>query len=199
MAWAEHHKLSEGLASVAQLASLQGRQAEALELYARAADAEVKALDDLDLSKVRTAGISAVSAASLYYKAADLRRSEAVAAQWLGVNALPSFAKKQLRGLLRSIWSQADNASRPHSEARTNAKIAPTPDNRHDLEDALWVGVAVVEVVRQTMQSMKGGLTPSAQRACIGSNFERNLERAETAIAEVRQMYEVARNAHPRE
>ena len=121
MAWAEHHKLSEGLASAAQLASLQGRQAEALELYVRAADAEVKALDDLDRSKVRTAGISAVSAASLYYKAADLGRSEAVAAQWLGVNVLPDFARNQLRGLLRSIWSQADNASPSHSGGPRNA------------------------------------------------------------------------------
>lgn len=138
MSWAEHHKRSERLASEAQVALLQSRPKEARKLYARAADAEVQALADLDRSKTRTTGISAVSAASLYCKAADLERAEEVAAQWLGVHALPDFAKRQLRGILQSIW---------------------------------------------------------AQRACIGSNFEGNLVRAEAAIAEIRQLYEVARKA----
>ena len=138
MSWAEHHKRSERLASEAQLASLQNRRNEALALYARAADAEVEALAVLDRAKARTTGISAVSAASLYCKAANLERAEEVAAHWLGVHALPDFAKTQLRGLLQSIW---------------------------------------------------------AQRACAGSNFEGNLVRAEAAIAEIRQLYEVARNA----
>ena len=65
---------------------------------------------------------------------------------------------------------------------------------RHDLENTLWVGVAVVQVVSQTMQSMKDTLNLPAQRACIGSNFEDNLECAEAAIAEVRHIYEVVRN-----
>ena len=103
MSWMEHHKLSERLASEAQVASLQGRATEARELYAQAADAEDRAFADLDRSKVRTAGISAVSAASLYYKAADLVRAEEVAATWLGVGWLPDFAEAQLRSLLQSI------------------------------------------------------------------------------------------------
>ena len=136
MSWAEHHKRSEHLASEAQLALLQNKRNEALSLYARAADAEVEALAVLDRSKARTTGISAVSAASLYCKAANLERAEEVAAQWLGVHGLPDFAKTQLRGILQTIW---------------------------------------------------------AQRACIGSQFEGNLVRAEAAIAEIRQLYEVAR------
>ena len=136
MSWAEHHKRSERLASEAQLALLQDKRNEALALYARAADAEVEALAVLDRSKARTTGISAVSAASLYCKAANLERAEEVAAHWLGVHALPDFAKTQLRGILQTIW---------------------------------------------------------AQRACIGSQFEGNLVRAEAAIAEIRQLYEVAR------
>lgn len=66
---------------------------------------------------------------------------------------------------------------------------------RQDLEDTLWVGVAVVQVVRETMQSMKETLSLPAQRACVGSDFEDNLVRAEEAIAEIRQLYEVARKA----
>lgn len=66
---------------------------------------------------------------------------------------------------------------------------------KHNLEDALWVGAAVVQVVCEAMQSMRGTLTQAAQHTCIGSNFEGNLERAEAAIAEIRQIYEVVRNA----
>ena len=103
MSWAVHHKRSERLAADAQVALFQGRETEARGLYARAADAEAKALADLDKSKVRTVGISAVSAAALYYKAADLARAEEVATAWLSTSWLPDFAKAQLRGILQSV------------------------------------------------------------------------------------------------
>ena len=126
MSWMAHHKLSERLASEAQVASLQGRATEARGLYAQAADAEDKALADLDRSKVRTAGISAVSAASLYYKAADLVRAEEVAATWLGVGWLPDFAKAQLRSILQSI--------RTGDQAPTATESAPKVER-----SASWV------------------------------------------------------------
>ena len=103
MSWVEHHKRSERLASEAQMALRQGRETEALKLYAQAADAEDKALADLDRSKIRTTGISAVSAASLYYKAAKLERAKEIATDWLRWPTLPDFAKDQLRSLLPSI------------------------------------------------------------------------------------------------
>ena len=106
MSWIEHHQASEQLASEAQAALREDRQTAALALYVRAADAEHKALTDLDASKTRTSGITAVSAASLYYKAAELERAESVAGHWVGVNYLPSFAKEQLRSLLQSIWAE---------------------------------------------------------------------------------------------
>ena len=64
-----------------------------------------------------------------------------------------------------------------------------------DLEDTLWIGGAVVQALTQTMQSMTDAFSLPIQRACIGSNFEGNLERAEAAIAEVRKIYEVLRGA----
>lgn len=106
MSWITHHRVSERLASEAQAASFQGQCAEAIELYAQAADAEEKALRVLDPSKTRTIGISAVSAASLYYKAAKLARAKEVADQWLDFATLPEFARQQLRGLLQSIWTE---------------------------------------------------------------------------------------------
>ena len=72
----------------------------ALALYAKAADAEELAIADLDIAKVRTLGISAVSAVSLYYKAAKFERAEEVAARCLGFSTLPAFAREQLRNLL---------------------------------------------------------------------------------------------------
>ena len=47
-----------------------------------------------------------MSAVSLYYKAARFPLAEEVALRWLGFDAVPAFAKEQLRGLLQSIWSE---------------------------------------------------------------------------------------------
>ena len=106
MTWVKHHKVSEQFASQAQVAVWEGRHTEALPLYALAADAENKALTDLDTSKARTIGITAVSAAALYYKAEDFTRAEEIAGHWLGFGSLPAFAKEQLRSLLQSIWCE---------------------------------------------------------------------------------------------
>ena len=102
MSWIEHHENSERLASQAQVAAREGRQDDALALYARAADAEDRALADLDTSKTRTLGITAVSAASLHYKANRLDRAMAVAIRWLNFK-LPAFADVQLRSLLQEL------------------------------------------------------------------------------------------------
>ena len=102
MSWIEHHENSERLASQAQVAAQEGRWDEARALYARAADAEENAIADLHRSKLRTLGISAVSAASLHYKATELARAEAVAARWLRFEGFPAFARDQLRLLLHA-------------------------------------------------------------------------------------------------
>lgn len=72
-----------------------------------------------------------------------------------------------------------------------------TLDTTQDLDDALWVGGAVVEAVTKTMQSMMDAFNLQTQRAHIGSNFKGNLELAEVAIAEVRRIYELIENADP--
>ena len=102
MSWIEHHKVSENLASQAQAALNERRREEAQLLYAQAARAEDKALAELDKSKARTLGITAVSAVSLYYKATEFERAIEVALQWLKYDSLPAFADEQLRNLLRT-------------------------------------------------------------------------------------------------
>ena len=98
--------------------SAKAGEEDALALYARAADAEDKALADLDASKTRTLGISAVSAVSLYYKAASFARAEEVAARCLAFDSLPAFAREQLRVLLQSIWSE-------QVRGKTDTRFAP--------------------------------------------------------------------------
>ena len=90
-----------------------GQGQKARELYARAADAEQRAVADLDAAKTRTFGISSVSTVSLYYKATMFERAEEIACRWLPTELLPDFAKEQLRNLLQSIWSEQTRKKAP--------------------------------------------------------------------------------------
>jgi len=116
--WFEWHKDSERLATDAEIAVRQGDLGRAKELYVQAAVVEKRALKDLDSSKSRTIGISAVSTVSLYYKASELAAAEAVACRWLTSEYLPDFAAEQLRALLQSIWSE---------QVRENAEVVFAP------------------------------------------------------------------------
>lgn len=106
MAWADFHSKSETLASEAEGMLRRGDVVDSHRLYAQAAEAEVQALEQLDISKTRTLGISAVSAAALWYKAARYVESQSVAYKWLSMGVLPDFAQEQLRGLLQAIWNE---------------------------------------------------------------------------------------------
>ena len=117
MSWIEHHKTSESLGSQAQAALDEGRRQDALALFARAAHAEDRAIMDLSPSKVRTLGVSAVSAASLYYKAAEFELANNAATQWLNSDLVPGFAKEQLRILCQAIQAE-------QTRARTDAPSA---------------------------------------------------------------------------
>ena len=106
MTWLEHHRRSERYASDAEVAARLGKREQAQAFYEIAARAEEQALRELDPAKSRTYGISAVSAVSLYFKAAQLRAAETLAYQSLASGNLPEFASDPLRDLLRSIWSE---------------------------------------------------------------------------------------------
>ncbi len=106
MSWAEHHSESERLAAEAEVALRSGDDVRARSLYADAAQAEARALCDLDPGKTRTLGISAVSAVALWYKARNYPEAERLAHHWLSTQKLPPFATEQLQGLLQAIWSE---------------------------------------------------------------------------------------------
>ncbi len=105
MSWADLHQKSEQLASEAQVA-LARSDDRAHELYREAARFEAAALAELAPTKLRTMGITAVSAVALWFKAREFAQAQKFAHQVLSNDALPPFAVEQLQGLLQSIWSE---------------------------------------------------------------------------------------------
>lgn len=105
MSWINYHTKSEHFAAEAEAAVYQGKVDLSIELYKAAAEAETIALDFIDITKVRTLGISIVSAVSLWYKAHDYKKAQNIAYRWMNSPDLPSFAIEQLQILLQTMWS----------------------------------------------------------------------------------------------
>lgn len=118
MTWTEHHRTSEHHASKAQTCARLDKHDDARVQYALAAVSEEKALLALDRSKSRTYGITAVSAASLYFKAGELDNARRIVTRNLALDWLPTFARRQLR----DIASECDHDARPDlSRGRTDS------------------------------------------------------------------------------
>ena len=107
MTWAELHAESEQLAIEAQLALRARNAGKAIELYRRAAEVERRALDQLDVSKGRTRGITAVSAVALWFKAGEYALAEQLAHSMLADPHIPDFAREELRTLVQAIWTES--------------------------------------------------------------------------------------------
>ena len=103
MSWLEHHRLSEELASDAEVAVRGGEHKRALGLYAKAAQAEELALKEVEPAKSRTYGITAVSAVALHFKATQWKQAKNLAHQCLASGRLPEFATEQIEELLARI------------------------------------------------------------------------------------------------
>lgn len=104
MTWNDHHSNSEGLSASAESLRKSGDVAKAVELYCESAREEVLAYDALGQGKVRTRGVTAVSAVALFYKGQEYVQAEQLAYRFLASD-LPSFATDQLRSLLQIIWT----------------------------------------------------------------------------------------------
>lgn len=118
MSWAAYHSQSELHAGQAEEALRQHDAEKAAALYRMAAEEETEALGCLEPEKPRTLGITAVSAAALWYKAKDLHQAQTLAYRGLSTQNLPPFAEQQLKELLQTIWSE---------EIRAKAGIKFTP------------------------------------------------------------------------
>lgn len=106
MNWAMNHKESSKYAILAETALRENHLQKASELYRLAAEHEVKALTFLDSNKLRTLGITVVSAVSLYYKANEFEKAEHLSYQYLSNKNLPAFAAEQLRDIIQTIWNE---------------------------------------------------------------------------------------------
>lgn len=105
MSWDQYHSRSERLAAEGERVARSGDRTSAEDFYRQAAEAEAQALDHADPEKLRTRGITAVSAIALWYKAHQLPKAEQFAHRILGAGDLPEFAQSQIRELLTLIWT----------------------------------------------------------------------------------------------
>jgi hypothetical protein len=108
MDWYTFHKSSEQEAESAHTALREGRRSEAEDLFRKAAAAEEDALSKLDPTKLRTFGITAVSAVSLWYKGKDFHRALLLAYRCLADSALTELAREQLDELVQAIYTERD-------------------------------------------------------------------------------------------
>ena len=106
MTWLDHHKVSERLASKAEMSVRRGQLSDARRLYMEAGDAEEQALQHVREDKPRTFSVTAVSAVALFYKADDLPKAKSLAYTCLGTGRLQPFASQQIGELLESIWER---------------------------------------------------------------------------------------------
>ncbi|MEA3012442.1 MAG: hypothetical protein QOD42_987 [Sphingomonadales bacterium] len=102
----QSHIDSEKLASEAHEALRRGQVDAAKTLFAQAAQAEASAFHSVGDDKPRTMGILAVSVAALWYKSGQLEVAEQFAHDASSRDALPSFARQELRELLQAIWNE---------------------------------------------------------------------------------------------
>jgi hypothetical protein len=106
MSWLSAHQESEALAAAGHETIRRGDLAQAQGLFRRAAEFEARALEDLDATKPRTLGITAVSAVALWYKAGELKEATRLAHQASAKPGMPDFALQELRQLLQAIWNE---------------------------------------------------------------------------------------------
>ncbi|CAJ3214045.1 hypothetical protein [Burkholderia pseudomallei] len=110
MDWLTLHRQSEAFAREAHDALRGGDAPAARANFRKAAEFESRALDCLDASKARTRGITAVSAASLWYKGGAFDEACALAYRQLGIGGLPEFAAEQLEDLVQSVYTERERA-----------------------------------------------------------------------------------------
>jgi hypothetical protein len=118
MTWAYWHAESERLASQAEIESRRKNALDAKSSYMKAAEAENRALLELPLDKPRTLGITAVSAAALWFKARAFKKASQLCYLMLSRGDLPDFAVDQLKALVQAIWIE---------ESKSEAEIAFLP------------------------------------------------------------------------
>jgi hypothetical protein len=110
MTWLESHTASAALAAAANEALRAGQIDLAIERFREAARLEEGALRALDRTRVKTLGVTAVSAVALYFKGKEFQRAERLAFEVMTWPDIPHFAGQQLRELLNATWAEQTRA-----------------------------------------------------------------------------------------
>lgn len=150
MAWIDWHRKSEDLAAKASVHLRNGMPSRAQESYSEAAEAEVRALAELDRTKTRTLGITVVSAVSLWYKAKAYARAEELIHRALAEYSLPPFASEELKLLLQSVW--LDSAQDASGVPFLPGKIMVSVKGAEIIPGAAPLGLIVEKI--QTMEKL---------------------------------------------
>ena len=109
MTWLEHHTQSVKHAIQAEIILRNDDsffKNAAIKQYLLAAEAEGRAFDALRPEQIRTISITAVSVASLWYKANDFKQAEIAVRKGLAIENLQEFAVLQLESILQAIKEQ---------------------------------------------------------------------------------------------
>lgn len=107
MIWLSLHKESQQFATRAQIALRKHYDSQALKLYKKAARIEQKAFNIIDISKVRTRGIIAVSTVALWYKAKEYDKALQFAQKIIKIKSLPAFAIRNIVKIMRGILKKS--------------------------------------------------------------------------------------------
>lgn len=99
----EKHQSAQSLSTEAAAVLAEGREDDAIELFAKAALLEKEAFGEISSGKKRTRSVLAVSFVSLFYKARQYDNAELEIFRLLGSKELLQWANDQLRELLEVI------------------------------------------------------------------------------------------------
>ena len=156
MSWSDSHSKSERLAGQAEEAALTGDRISAESFYLLASEEEEKALAALPSDKLKTRGITAVSAVALAYKGRNYSTAQQLAYRLLATGDLPTFAQAQLQELLQVLWvAQASEA---------NGKSFLPGDLLVSLRGGLVTyGGAPLDLVLQKLESIQAVLCRTAE------------------------------------
>jgi hypothetical protein len=148
MTWLDKHRESEKFASEAEHAKRDGDLEAALSLYRQAAAFEAEALALVQPDKARTLGVTAVSAAALYFKAKEYELSEDTAIAGLARPDMPRFAKEDLKAILQAAWNERAFSSSGVKFIRGELLVSVSGG-------LVAVGAAPLELVHRKVEEIK--------------------------------------------
>lgn len=103
MHWRKNHRKAERYAAEAEFCYVNGDKESALILYMKSAEEEENAMNAVNRSNARTYGITASSAAALFFKCKEYDRAEAIAKIAMKDHGISNYSRIQLQRIIDGI------------------------------------------------------------------------------------------------